>query len=44
MNLNHRFIVLVVAYKRMFPSLEVDVEKELARYRDLAEQVSSKSY
>jgi len=39
MNLNLRFNVLVEAYKRMFPSLEVDVEKELARYREFAEQV-----
>jgi adenylosuccinate synthase len=34
-----KFTVLVAAYKRMFPTLEVDVEQELERYRGLAEQV-----
>ena len=34
-----RFQVLVEAFKRMFPDLQVNVPEELKRYKELAEQV-----
>lgn len=34
-----RFRTLTDNYKRMFPSLEVDIESELALYREYADKV-----
>lgn len=34
-----KYRTLVASYKRMFPSLEVDIESELDRYRDYADRV-----
>ncbi|KAG6455275.1 hypothetical protein O3G_MSEX009125 [Manduca sexta] len=34
-----KYRTLVASYKRMFPSLEVDIETELAKYREYAEKV-----
>lgn len=34
-----RFRELVAIHKRMFPTLQVDVEKELLRYKDYAELI-----
>lgn len=34
-----KFRTLVATYKRMFPSLDVDIESELVKYREYAEKV-----
>ncbi|KAJ0173520.1 hypothetical protein K1T71_010669 [Dendrolimus kikuchii] len=34
-----KYRTLVATYKRMFPTLEVDIESELAKYREYASQV-----
>lgn len=37
--LSFRFRTISESYKRMFPSLEVDVEGELARYKEYADKI-----